>query len=228
MMPARQASRRAWLAEIRPPVSKVHDPGGLESCEELFEGHRHHDGGADPTRGGQPVGVDGLEDLGERDPVADGLGQVGIDAAATGGVVTHRVGQGPDRLAQHRGVQRGHPELAMGDALGVLPHGEGGLARGLGFFGLEQLALICLGRLRGDHLEEPVTQDRERDRVVRGRLIHQVSLGLAALLSAYRELPRSRATSQVHARSPSPARCSPRRTSWLRRGPGAAPAAWPA
>ncbi len=148
MIPARQARRgpaRQRCGRRCPGCT----PRRVELVHQLFESHRHHDRGADTARAGQPVGVDGFDDLGERDALAHGLGQVGIDATAAGGVVTHRVGQGLDRLAQHRRMQGGDTELPVRDTLVVLPHREGGLAGRLGFLGLELLALVGLSQPRG-------------------------------------------------------------------------------
>ena len=81
MMPALQASLRASDAEMRPPVSRVHDPGGVELGHQLVQGHRDHDGGATATGPGQVLRLDRLEELGEGDAVTDRGGQVGVDPA---------------------------------------------------------------------------------------------------------------------------------------------------
>ena len=56
-------------------------PGGVELGHQLVQGHRHHDRGATATGPGQVLRLDGLEELGERDAVADRGGQVGVDPA---------------------------------------------------------------------------------------------------------------------------------------------------
>ena len=62
------------------------DPGFVEVGEELFEGHRDHDGGRAAAGPGELVGGVGLDQLGEGDPVADRGGQVGVDAGGRGAV----------------------------------------------------------------------------------------------------------------------------------------------
>ena len=127
MIPAEQASRRASVAEIWPPVSRVHDPGVVEVGEELLEGHGDHDGGAAAAGLRQLPGADGLDELGERDPVADRAREVGVDPDAAAGRVKR--GEGEDHLAQHLSVPGRDPEPAVGGAFVVLPHRERGPAR---------------------------------------------------------------------------------------------------
>ena len=55
-------------------------PGGVEVGEQLLEGHGDHHGGAAAAGLGEVLGGDGLDELGERDPVADRGGQVRVDA----------------------------------------------------------------------------------------------------------------------------------------------------
>src|SRR5207253_2499384 len=80
---------------------------------------------------------DSLDDLRERDALTHCGRKVVVDRTVLRGAATHRVGQGPEHLAQHLAVPTGDPEAAVGHALVVDGHLEGGLAGRLGLLNLE-------------------------------------------------------------------------------------------
>ena len=76
----------------------------------------------------------------------------------------------------------------MAGAFVVLEHRERRPAQRFGFFLLESLAVVLLGEVGGDHLEDPTAQDAQRLGVMVLGHGHEVDLGLLALLRVDREL----------------------------------------
>ena len=81
------------------------------------------------------------------------------------------------RLLQHLGVQRRELEAAGAAAVTVVPQGEPGGTAGLPLLVLELLALLLVGRVRVDHLEQPAAQDPQRLGVELLGLGDEVGLG---------------------------------------------------
>ncbi len=79
MMPAVHAKRRASLAVIPAAGVEGADAGVVEVGQQLFESHGDHHSGGAATGLRQVLRRDGLDQLGQRDAVADGGGQVGVD-----------------------------------------------------------------------------------------------------------------------------------------------------
>ncbi len=74
----------------------------------------------------------------------------------------------------------------MAQAVPVVGDGEPAGLLGECFLALQGLELVFFGDLGGDHLEHPVREPAQRDRVVLGRATDQVGLGVAAVLDRQR------------------------------------------
>ena len=109
MIPASQASLRAWAAVIRSPVSNT--AGVWLVAEEVLQGHGDHHGGVDAAGLGEPVdGVAG-DVLAERVP--EPLGGAGV-LAVLGGVDREH------RLLEHGAHVAGQGEPAVAQAVPVV------------------------------------------------------------------------------------------------------------
>ncbi len=178
MIPASQASRRAWAAEIRVPSHRVAAP--MPRGQELVV-DGDHDGGVDPARGGELVGGVALEQLTER-----GAEQLGVGPFAAGVGVQPRLadpagcGQCLECLLEDRGVQVGELEGAGVGAVAVVAQGQAGPGGRAAFLLLELLALAFVGGGGVEDLEDPAAQDPQGLGVDQGGLGDQVRLGQVA------------------------------------------------
>jgi hypothetical protein len=82
------------------------------------------------------------------------------------------------------GAGEGEPAVAL--AVSVVGDGEPAGFLGEGFLPLKGQELVLFGDLGGDHLEDPVRDPAQRDRVVGGGASDQVGLGRAAVLDRER------------------------------------------
>ena len=89
-----------------------------------------------------------------------------------------RGGVGVEEGLQPTGDRVGDPEVDVGGAVAAAAHGQAGDASGPGLLGLEQLALLLLGDVGGDHLQHLPAQPAKPLGVEVSRLSHEVRLGL--------------------------------------------------
>ena len=90
------------------------------------------------------------------------------------------------RLLEHRADRGRQGEPAVAQPVPVVGDGEPAGLLGEGLLALQGPELVGFGDLGGDHLEDPVREPAQRDRVVLGRPADQVGLGVAAVLDRQR------------------------------------------
>ena len=89
-------------------------------------------------------------------------------------------------LLEHRADRGREGEPAVAQPVPVVGDGEPAGLLGQGLLALQGPELVGFGDLGGDHLEDPVREPAQRDRVVLGRAPDQVRLGVAAVLDRQR------------------------------------------
>ena len=176
MIPASQASLRAWSAVTGSPVSSRRR--GVAVAEQVVQGHGDHHGGVDAAGLGEPVGGVAGDVLAERVPQP--FRGAGVLPVLGGGVDREH------RLLQH-GTDRGRQgEPAVAQPVPVVGDREPARLLGQRLLALQGLELVGFGDLGGDHLEHPVREPAKRDRVVLPGQADQMGLGVAAVLDRQR------------------------------------------
>ena len=156
MIPASQASLRAWSAVIGSPVSNT---GRLLAvAEQVLQRHGDHDRGVHAAGLGEPVdGVAG-DVLAERVP--EPLRGAGVLPVLRGELIASTA------CLSIAPTVAGQREPAVAQPVPVVGDGEPAGLLGEGFLALQGLELVVFGDLGGDHLEDLVREPAQRDRVV--------------------------------------------------------------